>query len=355
MLFRPLWMVSAGFALTVLIGLSASCSSSQGPSTSNSPTVTSIPATTIPSDPSTSTSAAPSWNQPEVCSQCGASLIATIPLGQSGITYKYVGLTETEPIGPSSMALSETGVIYVLDSAGLGILSVKETNTERFQLDWPDIRSLLDVAVDESGIRILDVNSKNQARDVRVSESGQFENLNPFPDGLQLATGLSGIAAGPDGQIWVELEGGAKVAELSPDYKEFEITPGYPLPDGVYGPIHSEPLSNVVEFRAGGVSLSITTSPNSYASAHFMGVNPDGSFVVQVSETTQDDEGLIRVEASGHLYRRDGRLLAIAHIPLESQFLFVNWPTALGPDGSLYFLQTRVDEVAVLKLPWASP
>jgi hypothetical protein len=279
-----------------------------------------------------------------------------IPLGPDGITYLHFGMPEMQPVGPAALVVSETGSFVVLDTGGRGVVISEPDGLTRLSLDWPGIKSLIDISIGPAGLRILDLHGTTlQARVAEVDWDGYLERIVDLPGGLQLQAGLSGIATGPAGELWVELEGAARVAVV-PEFGEVKKHAGYPYPSGLYTQLPGEPYAESITYQAGEVQVQIVTDEGSSVGAKLLGTNPDASFVLEVTESSQDEDFVIRVTMTAHWYEQDGTLLAVAPLPLGDQEIYVNKPAALGPDGQIYYLLTRKDDVAILRLPWtASP
>jgi hypothetical protein len=196
---------------------------------------------------------------------------------------------------------------------------------------------LLDIYVATGRYRLLELDA-----------GGEMMAAHDLPAGLHLQDGLTGIAVGPSGELWVELEFGARVAEIDPSNgsSEFTITPGYPYPAGRYGPAPD----NTFGYRAGAVQVGLTTTAD-FGGLTMLGVNPDGSFVLVLDEVSVDGDAF-RVDESVHLFDESGNHLGAAAFPVEEQYVEVGHALAIGPDGNAYGLITRPDHVAVALLPY---
>jgi hypothetical protein len=345
---------------TLLMGVTACMNSgrSEGRSTTsfgNQTTVTtpdestsSIPGTTTLSD-------GDDWAPPQVCESCPVESVAVVPLGSGGVTYRYVGVPETQPVGPNSLVVSDLGSFFVLDTGGLGVVVAEPSGISRLSLTWPGIHGLVDLAIGPTGLRVLDVPLSNEARVAEVGLDGGLERLVDLPSGVQLENGLWGIATGPEGELWVELEGGARVAVIDPDNGSFEVIPGYPYPEGLYAQLFEEPFPETIIYQAADTEVEIVAEEGSSVGARLLGINPDRSFVLEVVESNQDAEGTLHATTRAHWYQANGTHLGVTDLPLNEQFIYVNKPAAIGPDGQIYYMLTRSNDVTILRLPWSTP
>lgn len=259
-------------------------------------------------------------------------------------------------MGPGAVDATDDGVFAVIDTGGLGLVTVASGQPSRASLDWPGIKSLIDVAAVDHGFRILDLDELSlQPRVVEVTADGEVSRSVDLPPGLWLEDGLSGIATGPGGELWVELEGGARVAVFDQTTGEYEEHSGYPYPDGLYGQAVEEPFPESIRFVAGDAEVTVETDPGSSVGARLLALNPDRSFVVEKTEVSQDAGGVLLAETSALWFDAGGSLLGEALLPLEDQFTYVASPVVIGPDGLVYYLLTRPDDVAILGIPWNEP
>lgn len=347
-------------AATLFVGVAA-CGGTGGlqdRSTSSLPNETTVPTSdrsTLSIPETTTLPEGGDWTLPQICESCPAESIAVIPLGSEGITYKYVGVPETQPVGPASLVVSDSGSFFVLDAGGMGVVVAEPSGISRLSLDWPGIHGLLDLTIGPAGLRVLDIELSNAARVAEVGLDGGLERLIDLPSGVKLENGLWGIATGPEGELWVELEGGARVAVLDADTGSVEVFPGYPFPDGLYAQRFDEPFPETIVYQAADVEVEIVADEGSSVGARLLGINPDRSFVLEVVESSQDAEGMLHTTTSAHWYQADGTHLGVTELPLNEQLIYVNKPAVVGPDGYLYYLLTGPRDVTILRLPWRAP
>jgi len=273
-----------------------------------------------------------------------------VPVGAEGIGYANVDEVEVEAFGPSSLAVAPGGDVWIAD--------VVNSRLHRYGLDGAHLATLdlaefeianpVDLAAGPDGLLILDVYpATSRYRVVHLDHSGVLQAAIALPEGLWLEDGLTGVAWGSHGDIWVELEFGNRVAslDLSAAEPSFEETVGYPYATGAFSQQPGDPFA----FRAGFHSIAIA-STSEWGGLTLVGVNPDGSFVLQLDEVYLDENGAFIVVESVHLYDHDGEHIGLAPFPLEQQFLPVNHALALGPDGYVYGLITDRASVRVVRL-----
>ena len=336
--------------MVALIALVSACSgdSSGGTTTTNVP-----PETTSTSIPDSTTTASPGtdWERPPVC-DCEPEVVASIPVGESGVTYLHLDTPEAQPVGPGALAIDDRGRFVVLDTGGLGIVVATEAGVEKMTLEWDRIQSLIDIVIVDDGYLILELPfGSDQARIVEVAADATIGNLYDLPQGLWLGDGLTGFRLGPNDETWIELELGNRVADIDLSTLEFAITEGFPYPDGLY--VIKTWMEPTTLFQAGDTTVEIENQSGGVMTSYMIGKNPDGSFVLGANELTEDSEGL-HVTDHALWFDAEGNLLARVDIPVGDQLIYVQHPTVLGADGNLYYLLTTRDDVQVLKLGWQS-
>lgn len=298
----------------------------------------------------------PSWALPPVCPEaCDEpfEVLFEVPVGNEGIGYANVDEVEIESYGPSSLAITPAGDVWIADVVnerlhrfGRDGTLLTSIGVEEFEIAIP-----IDLAAADQGLLILDVYPPtSRYRVVQLDRDDNLQTILSLPEGLWLEDGLTGVAWGTNDQIWIELETGNQVAMLdaSDPAAPFEVSNGYPYPNGSFTRQPDDPFS----FLAGSGRVSVETNAE-LGGLTLIGVNEDGSFVLQLDEVGQAEDGSFVVDESVHLFDHHGGHIGSASFPLGEQFLFVERPLALGPDGFVYGLVTARDLVKVVRLNYA--
>lgn len=337
--------------LLAVTALSTSCSGSAAPATTEPPT-TSSSSTTTSIPPTTVADGGDLWLPPEVCESCSDTVVASIPVGPDGVSY----VLEPQAWGPAALAVSPTGGLFVLDALKQGVVRVEGGEMTRISLADLGLYRLRDLALLDGDLWVLGVagGPTEIVRAVQVSSRGEMELGIDFPADLHLDVTVADLTAGPNGELWVDgawAAGGSKVAVLQTSPPRLELSWGYPYPNGLWrgrpGP------EGTVRFIAGDVEIALEAAPGNQIGASLLGVNPDGSFVLVVGEVSQDSAGVLHTDLMAVWFDSQGRRLAKAPLPLAEQFVYVEHPAALGPDGHVYYLLTRPDAATILRLAWS--
>lgn len=149
--------------------------------------------------------------------------------------------------------------------------------------------------------------------------------------------------------------GRPRVAVVDPDIGSVEVFPGYPYPEGLYAQLFEEAFPETIVYQAANTEVEIVADEGSSVGARLLGINPDRSFVLEVVESSQDAGGTLHATTSAHWDQADGTHLGVTELPLNEQLIYVNKPAAIGPDGQIYYMLTRSNDVTILKLPWSAP
>jgi hypothetical protein len=364
-----------GRACSIVVGLAlamAACSGAgdgAGSSTTVPATTPTAPLTTTAIVPSTvptstvttsttptTTAAAPAWSPPPVCEgACDPPIevLFSLTVGDE-IHYRNADRGEALPSGPTALAVTDEGRIWISDSTDLRLLGFEPDGTLFATVDLTqlEVGSPIDIAVGPAGLLLLDVYvAMERYRLLVLGEDGAVRAVHELPEGVHLQDGLTGVAAGPRGELWLELEAGARVAALdvSGPAVEFEITPGSEYPGGLYGPLPDNPFV----FNAGDIQVDVSSAAT-IGGLSLVGVNPDGGFVLLLVEVYVDESGAFVVDHTVHLFDAAGNHQGMAVAPFTDQFIELDNPYTLGPDGYVYGLLTLPDRVDVVRLPFAA-
>lgn len=313
-------------------------------------TTTSTTTTTEPSPPTTSPTT-DTWQPPGVC-RVGCStdpeVVFEVAAGATGIGYADVGIPEKLAYGPSAVAVTDTGDVWIADMVDNQLERFDPEGRSLASIDLADyeVAGPVDLAWGPAGLLVLDVYPATERyRVVELDPDGALRAVHPLPAGLHLEDGLTGVGWGPDGEIWVELELGNRTAVLDGD--TFVIHDGAPYPNGDFAPASDDPFA----FEAGQVRVFVDSGAE-LGGLRLLGVNPDGSFVLLLDEVSQGADGSFQVAESVHLFDADGYHLAEGTFPLDDQFIAVDHPLVVAPDGYVYGLLTRPDRVVVARLAY---
>ena len=341
---RGLAAVVAG----LLVG--AACSGNAVTGDDGAPTTTSTATVAVPS--STTTAPVPAPVVIELCpGTCEPAFVtaATWPVGPDGVGYVEADLADFEPTGPAGLAIARDGTVWVLDTVQARLVGRSMTDRRDRVIDLGSERvgALVDLAAGPNSIAVLDVDVAQSRYLVhRLDASGAYQSTIPLPEGLWLDDGLTGIALSPDDELWVELELGRFVAQVTDEaVGAYSLSDGYPFDSGVFRQSDDAPAT----FRAGDTVLRLSAPEEALVgAAHLLGVGTDGSIVLAVEEVMFG--AVITVEFGVGRYLADGSPEGSARFVPAEQYIPVEHPLALGPDGYVYALLTFEDRVDVVRL-----
>jgi hypothetical protein len=243
-------------------------------------------------------------------------VVFSVPVGGEGVHYEGVGVPETLPWGPAAFTVGPDGTFWIADSVKNRLLHY---NKEGQDLGAIGLAGLVvgigDVAANGSEVLVLDI-AAQVPKILRLSQSGEVLAKYDLPVGLRLENGLTGIALGQTGEILVELERGGRIFQLIDAQGEDrpEELEGY-----VYG---------------GGLT--------------FLGANADGSFYVIREELVSSAP--IQVDQTVLYLDAGGEQVGVARAPVAEQLVYVAHSLAVGPDGAVYALVTRLESVDIVRL-----
>ena len=186
---------------------------------------------------------------------------------------------------------------------------------------------------------------------VFFSDSGELVDSFDLPPGLHLEDGLSGIAAAPDGQVWIELESGAKV------YTAFDTTGAF-SPQRVEGYEVQGATMREAQGIEGGMArfymgdVTIERPVRWMGGLTFEGAIP-GWVVLLLSDVAFDDTGAIAVDLEILYTDLAGNVAAKATYPLDEVASEAYVPQdfiAVDPDGRLIAMKPGPDSLDIVAL-----
>ncbi len=282
-------------------------------------------------------------------------IVFTIPVGKEGVQYEGGNVPEMLTWGPKAFTVAPDGSFWIADTVGNRLLhyNPKGDLLDVIYLDG-QVVGAGDLEVTTSDILVLS-QAAMPAKVVRLALDGTVLASYELPKGLRLEDGLSGIALGDQGEVLVEREGGAYVAQIVDTRGKVPLAPldGYVHEGRLYTArpadmTAGDPTRGYI--TAGDTRIEVAVT-NSLGGLRLLGVNPDGSFYVSVEEVVVS--GTIQVDQTVRHYDVAGDLLGLARVPLAEQYTYVEHGLAVGPDGAVYALITRPDHVEVQRLTFS--
>jgi hypothetical protein len=273
-------------------------------------------------------------------------------LSCSGSADGFVGLTPecrggVPFAGPIALIGDQTGGFWIADILrfeGARLLRVDPVGGTIDVVGIPDdVISVLDIAAAiPGGLALLWVDAFGGAFIDVIDESGTSLDriaLDPVEFG-----GFEGLALAKVGdRLFIERSWGVHAAVVHVPGGPDETLGGYDTPYGFYSisPIRTPEadISVEVEGTRGTVML--------------VGVNPDGSLVVEVDDVSETPSHQLVVDQHVLWYHRDGTLAGGFEFPLAQQVVPVQFPTFLGDDGYVYGLLTRSGHAEIVRFSFA--
>ena len=164
---------------------------------------------------------------------------------------------------------------------------------------------------------------------------------------------MTGLAVGDGGEILVEREGGVLLSQLvnAQGVLEPAPLPGYTHEGRLYKAQLADWQTSHGSVTAGSTRIDVAV-PHALAGLHILGFTPAGDFYVVVEEMVSTPA--VRVDQTVHLYSPAGELLGMARVPIAERYTYVQHGLAVGPDGCVYALFTRPDQVDVVCLGFSA-
>ena len=313
-----------------------------------SPTTT-VSSTTSTQDPTTST--APNRIDLPIAPDDSPAYEVLFSLRADGEEVTYQGsadVTDFPLTGPQALTVADDGTIWIADTEALRLIRVDQTGGLLLDVgtDRDAVGPLIDVAPYRGGVIGLEaVPALARYRVVWYSGEGELLAAGELPPGLHLSDGLTGIAAGSQEEIWIELHVGELLYEVSNLGDALAPVPvdGYPA-DSVLLRLLS-PVDGRARIALGDVVVEYPFQE--HGSLVFEGALP-GMVAVLHSNLWLDE--VIVVEDTVIYVALDGQPLAEARYPLDEVAYVPRERIAVAPDGRLIALVPRDDRIDVVAL-----
>lgn len=328
---------------------SSTTTSSNPPSTTSTSTAaptttstTSVPTTPAPLPPVDLPLAAPGAPAYEV--------LFTVPNGPGGITYVGGG-EDQETSGPSAIAAGDDGAVWITDPRGLRLLRFDRSGNLTLDIDTDAdaVGPLMDVVARPGGAFALEaVPALDRYRIVDYNDQGELLASYELPDGLHLEDGLSGLAMTPDGQLWVEFEGGRRTYSVFDAAGDLDLqrTDGYESDGLVLAPLGG---TRTLQFQIGDEIFKVQVTE--FGGLGFEGMH-DRAVALLLADASSDDEGalVVRVDL---IWVDQGEIVARGTYPLDIAGEEAYVPQdyiSIAPDGYVIALLPRRDSIEVLQI-----
>jgi hypothetical protein len=271
-------------------------------------------------------------------------VVFTVPVGPDGVQYG------AEQTGPMALTVAGDGTFWIADTQGNRLLHYDPQGVQLKRIDLNGYGVYGAADVEPAGSDILALCC---GRVLRLTAGGDLLAAYDIPNGLGPEGGLTGLAVGDQGEILLEFMMGAEVAQLVDAQGALEPLPlsGYTHEGKLYKARQSGSWTSQGTIVAGSARIEVTV-PNILAGLRILGFAPAGNFYVVVDEMVSTPT--VWVDKTVHLYDPAGELLGLARVPVAERYTYVQNGLAVGPDGCVYALLTRPDQVDVVRLGFSA-
>lgn len=285
-----------------------------------------------------------------------SEVVFTIPIGDDGILYEDVGISDSLVWGPSALAVSTDNTFWIADTVGnrLRHYSVTGKLLATISLDGAAI-GVGDLGVTDNGFWVLDVASV-PPKVVRLTSSGSVSRTIELPVGLRLEDGLTGIALGEKGEVLIERRGGEALTQLTDSQGSLvsRELPGYTF----RGHTITASFEAEASFRPARGFVSIgdrrveVTVTHRLGGLRILGYDSTTGLYVIVDELAANP--VLHVDQTIRRYSDTGEFLGLTRVPLAERYTYVSHGLAIGPGGTAYMLVTKPDRAEVQRLHFVS-
>lgn len=280
-------------------------------------------------------------------------VVCRIPIGEAGVKYEGQNREEALTWGPPAFTIAPDGSFWLADTVRNRLQHFTASCEPVGTIELAgSVVGVGDLEVTGTDIWLLDIAAQTPAL-LHLRLDGNEPERYDLPRNLRL--GLSGLALADDGAVLVELEGGARLAQLVDAGGHFApaASSGYPFRGTLYQTEAADPHRTPGRGRiyAGDRRIDINVA-SVLGGLSLLSIQPDGGLYAVVEEVAID--GMVEVDQTVRHYAADGEMLGMARVPLTQQYTYVAHGLAAGADGEMYALLTRPDHVAIARLNFGS-
>jgi hypothetical protein len=293
-----------------------------------------------------------SFGAPQPTLQQTASSLIFIPLGDLGIHY-FGSANHNELIwGPPAFVIAPDDTFWIADTADNRLVQISPTGNFLRTISTRDLAiGIGDIEVTSNEIWALD-QAAAPPKLLRLSLDGKLIHTYDLPDNYSLANGLSGLSLDANNDICIEKWNGHVHSCLASKLNQIETieTEGRRYGDMIYtaapGDL-SQAQSSHGFIQMGQKKIEVEVAHN-LADLNILHVNPDGSFYAEVVEVVANPS--FQIDQKVFLYASDGKLIAMARVPLQDQWTTVRHNLAVSRRNVVYALITHPDGATIEQL-----
>ncbi len=252
------------------------------------------------------------------------------------------GGEDLELTGPSLLAIDPRGRVYLNDPEAAALRWFRG-DTEAVMLLRPmDVLNVTALAAGSDHLLVVEVfYGPVRQRVHRIGTDGVIIETVEIPIGLQLEDGLSGVHVGPNGEMVIEMAGGAEwgIWDGGP---EWQLTRTLDL-----GGTRVMTLSPDIEINRNRITADLV---GPFGGLRWLGSAVDGTVVLGREDVLQTDPVFV-VLSTVEWYTPDGAFLGSARVPsIEDQYTDNVPGLAVSADGRVFALITAERSVDLVEL-----
>ena len=265
-------------------------------------------------------------------------VVFSIPVGPGGVEYHGLDVMEIETTGPNALAILGDGSFVVSDSERNRLLIYSSKGQRTATLDLSVHGILYPSGTWAAGDRILLLETSYFMRAYWLSQTGELLSSYDLPESF--LPGLQ-ILPGCDGEIILKYPEDLYQLVNADGQEDFHL-----LPEGLRcGGQSFRALGSTAWLGHALLQTSLTTGMGGLA---LLQARPDGSVYLTRDDVIETQ--VIRVDRTVHLIDRYGHQLGVAREPLAEQLFYVPAGLTVGPDGQVYDLIPRRQELDIVRL-----
>jgi hypothetical protein len=272
----------------------------------------------------------------------------SIPVGAGGIRYLGGGV-DSFVEGPNAVAILSDGVFAISDPVDSRIVLAPPAGEPLSSIPMLPlgIHIISDMVAIGDELFILEVGFGPMPETnhiYRITREGELLQTYTLPPWASIAGGIGSLDTGTDGSLYLWMNGQQKKLYRVIDGagKYFPtLVQGFPYQEQVYWTYGARGMAGNIPFA--------TRLSEDMGSIRLLAINNDGSFFV-VREDAVMINSTIQVDVTVHYMSPSARQIGVARLPINDAYYYVPRNLAVSPDGTVYALLPRRQQVDIVGL-----
>ena len=287
--------------------------------------------------------------------EAAAAVVARFTVGSADNQIGVIAeVADRAPEGPAAIAVSPQGEVFVLDTVNARVRKVLPAPSGAGFFPIPEAEQAVDLVVTDRFYYVLDALGRQV---LKYDDEGRLASSVPVDDPAVELTGSVTLAVLPNEDLRIRRHGADEVllgvrTRGGPATSDLTLQTAAGLVESRFE--RQGDRAAQIALAGGGRAADAPAdlkveSRHFLASGELIGTDGEGRYYVLAEEmVTLGAQTLVHTVIAR--YTKDGKLEAVADVPVETAVYLPNRYVVVSPKGSAYFLEPTAHEVRVLEL-----